>query len=222
MTTVTIAQGATSGTFYLTTNSTTGNRSISITTSPVLTYSGSPITYDATGGAATGYTLSGATSGLVGGTVTVLYDDQTTQTAPIVSDGAGGATAVLPDFFTFTDARYAGSSAVTPTGTGVPVPGRIVGILLDDLALDLDPNSPNYAGKRGIPNTPIGLRDFTGKLVTTVYSDDLGRFEVLLPSTGTYNCPLPAGPCPGNPAVGTRHVTARCLVEVRATLAGPR
>ena len=101
------------------------------------------------------------------------------------------------DFFTFTDARYAGSAAVTPTGTGVPVPGRIVGILLDDLALDLDPNSPNYAGKRGIPNTPIGLRDFTGKLVTTVYSDDLGRFEVLLPSTGTYNCPLPAGPCPG-------------------------
>ena len=86
------------------------------------------------------------------------------------------------DFFIFTD---------------VPVPGRIRGVLLDDLALDLDPNSPLYAEKRGLLNTPVGIRDFTGKLITTVYSDANGYFEVLLPSTGTYNCPLPAGPCPG-------------------------
>jgi IPT/TIG domain-containing protein len=81
--------------------------------------------------------------------------------------------------------------------TDVPEPGRIRGVLLDDLTLDLDPNSPLYGEKRGIPNAPIGIRDFTGKLVTTVYSDANGTWEVLLPSTGTYNCPLPAGPCPG-------------------------
>ncbi|HEY7561599.1 MAG TPA: choice-of-anchor Q domain-containing protein [Gaiellaceae bacterium] len=86
------------------------------------------------------------------------------------------------DFFTFTD---------------VPQPGRIVGVLLDDLVLELDPSSPMYAEKRGIPNAPIGIRDYTGKLVTTVYSDENGYWEVELPSTGTYNCPLPAGPCPG-------------------------
>jgi len=86
------------------------------------------------------------------------------------------------DFFIFTD---------------VPMPGRIRGVLLDDLVLELDPASPMYAEKRGIPNAPVGIRDFTGKLITTVYSDQNGYWEVLLPSTGTYNCALPAGPCPG-------------------------
>jgi IPT/TIG domain-containing protein len=81
--------------------------------------------------------------------------------------------------------------------TDVPEPGRIRGVLLDDLTLDLDPNSPLYGEKRGLPNTPVGIRDFTGRLITTVYSDENGTWEVLLPSTGTYNCPLPAGPCPG-------------------------
>jgi len=86
------------------------------------------------------------------------------------------------DFFMFTD---------------VPQPGRIVGVLLDDLVLELDPSSPMYAEKRGIPNAPVGIRDYTGRLITTVYSDENGYWEVELPSTGTYNCPLPAGPCPG-------------------------
>jgi hypothetical protein len=86
------------------------------------------------------------------------------------------------DFFVFTD---------------VPQPGRIVGVLLDDLVLELDPSSPMYAEKRGIPFAPVGIRDYTGKLITTVYSDENGYWEVLLPSTGTYNCALPAGPCPG-------------------------
>lgn len=90
-------------------------------------------------------------------------------------------TSVNADFFLFSD---------------VPQPGRIRGVLLDDLTLELDPGSPLYAEKRGIPNAPIGIRDYTGKLITTVYSDENGYWEVLLPSTGTYNCPLPAGPCP--------------------------
>jgi hypothetical protein len=41
---VTIPAGSTSVAFYLTPGGTAGNRSISITTSPSLTYSGSPIT----------------------------------------------------------------------------------------------------------------------------------------------------------------------------------
>ncbi|HWQ14416.1 MAG TPA: IPT/TIG domain-containing protein [Roseiflexaceae bacterium] len=86
------------------------------------------------------------------------------------------------DFFIFTD---------------VQVPGRIRGVLLDDLTLELDPASPMYAEKRGIPNAPVGIRDFTGRLITTVYSDDNGYWEVLLPSTGVINCPTPGGVCPG-------------------------
>ena len=50
------------GTFWLTPGGATGNRTISITTSPTLTYSGSPFTYDALP-AATGYTVTGATGG---------------------------------------------------------------------------------------------------------------------------------------------------------------
>jgi len=109
---------------------------------------------------------------------------------------------VNSDFFVFTDAVDMDPTTVEgpdeiPTGAGIPMPGRIRGVLLDDLTVELDPTSPMYGEKRGIPNAPIGIRDFTGKLITTVYSDENGYWEVTLPSTGTYNCALPAGPCPG-------------------------
>ena len=81
--------------------------------------------------------------------------------------------------------------------TAVPQPGRLRGVLLDDLILELNPNSPLYAEKRGIPNTPMGVLDYAGREVTRFYTDDNGFWEVLLPSTGSYNCPVPAGPCPG-------------------------
>ncbi|MGE5552495.1 MAG: pectin esterase [Betaproteobacteria bacterium] len=79
----------------------------------------------------------------------------------------------------------------------VPVPGRIVGFLLDDVNLETDPNKIYYGEKRGIPLTPVGIRDFTGRLLTTVHSDENGVFEVLLPSTYTANVPLPSGVVPG-------------------------
>jgi hypothetical protein len=63
VTTFTIGTGQTTGTFYVTTTS-AGLRDISIATSPTLTYVGSPIGYAV--GVATGYTISGATSAVVG------------------------------------------------------------------------------------------------------------------------------------------------------------
>lgn len=81
--------------------------------------------------------------------------------------------------------------------TEVPVPGRIVGFLLDDVNLETNPDFIYYGEKRGIPNTPVGIRDFTGRLITTVYSDINGIFEVLLPSTYTRNVPTPSGVVPG-------------------------
>lgn len=88
----------------------------------------------------------------------------------------------VADFFLFTD---------------VPVPGRIVGFLLDDVNLETDPAFIYYGEKRGIPDTPVGIRDFTGRLITTVHSDRNGIFEVLLPSTYTRNAPIPSGVAPG-------------------------
>lgn len=81
--------------------------------------------------------------------------------------------------------------------TDVPVPGRIIGLLVDDLNLQSDPNSILFGEKRGIPETPIGIRDYTGRLITTVHSDVNGYFEVLLPSTYTRNVPTPSGVAPG-------------------------
>ncbi|RIK39997.1 MAG: hypothetical protein DCC55_16425 [Chloroflexi bacterium] len=83
------------------------------------------------------------------------------------------------------------------TSNSVPPPGMIRGLLVDDLILQLDPNSPLYVEKRGIPNTPIGILDFQNNEIARVYSDQDGYWEVLLPSSYTAHCPVPGGICPG-------------------------
>ncbi len=79
----------------------------------------------------------------------------------------------------------------------VPPPGRLYGAVVEDLALGTNPKEFYFGEKAGVPNAPIGIYDYAGHLVTTMHSDPNGFFEVLLPSTASYNCPLPAGPCPG-------------------------
>ncbi|BCV25162.1 SdrD B-like domain-containing protein [Gelria sp. Kuro-4] len=107
-----------------------------------------------------------------------------------------------PPFFEFTKRVVRVANGLNATAdfflyTDVPVPGRIVGFLLDDVNLETDPAFIYYGEKRGIPNTPVGIRDFTGRLLTTVHSDINGIFEVLLPSTYTCNLPTPSGIAPG-------------------------
>ena len=80
---------------------------------------------------------------------------------------------------------------------GVPLPGRIFGIVVDDLNLSVNPKELFFGEKRGIGEMPIGIYDFANRLVITIQTDPHGAFEVILPSTSSYNCPLPAGPCPG-------------------------
>lgn len=106
------------------------------------------------------------------------YKDSRRQKVVVARSGLNAAA----DFFLYTD---------------VPVPGRIVGLMADDLNLQDDPNSPYYGEKKPIPNTPVGIRDYTGRLITTVHSDVNGVFEVLLPSTYTRNVPTPSGVAPG-------------------------
>ena len=43
----------------------------------------------------------------------------------------------------------------------------------------------------------MGIYDWSGRLVDTVTTDYNGMYEATEPSTSSYNCPLPAGPCPG-------------------------
>ncbi len=80
--------------------------------------------------------------------------------------------------------------------TEVPIPGRMKGWIFDDVNIETDPNFLYYGGKRGVPYTPVGIRNYLGKLLTTVFTDKNGVFEVLLPSTQTTNIPTPSGIAP--------------------------
>lgn len=79
--------------------------------------------------------------------------------------------------------------------TDVPLPGRFWGLLVDDLTFSADPRSLLYGEKQGISFAPVGIYDYTDRLITTVESDFNGLFDVLLPSTNRINCPTPSGVC---------------------------
>ena len=77
--------------------------------------------------------------------------------------------------------------------TKVPIPGKWKGYLIDNLNVSVDPDTLFFGEMAGIPNAPIGLYDYSGRLVHTMHSDFNGVYEVLLPSTGTFGAPSPSG-----------------------------
>ena len=91
------------------------------------------------------------------------------------------AQATAPNFNLFTD---------------VPLPTHFWGLTLNDLGLTLDKRSVNYGEAQGLPFVPVGLYDSFGRLSYTTHTDFNGLYEALVPSTDTFNCPVPAGPCP--------------------------
>jgi hypothetical protein len=80
--------------------------------------------------------------------------------------------------------------------TPVPLPTHFWGLTINDLALSHDKRSIEFGEADGLPSVPMGIYDFAGALVDTVDTDFNGFYEAIEPSTSTYNCPLPAGPCP--------------------------
>ncbi len=108
------------------------------------------------------------------------------------------------NYFLFTDVDADPNTNTADAGSwttteSVPIPGRIFGLVSDDFNFDTNPNSLWYGEERPIQDTPIGLRDFTGRQFTapSINSDENGHYEVLLPSTFQMNCPIPSGVCPG-------------------------
>jgi hypothetical protein len=79
--------------------------------------------------------------------------------------------------------------------TDVPLPGRFWGLIVDDLNFSSNPQSLLYGEKAGVPFAPVGIYDYTNRLVTTVESDFNGLFDVLLPSSNRISCPTPSGVC---------------------------
>ncbi|TKJ30226.1 MAG: hypothetical protein CEE40_05545 [Chloroflexi bacterium B3_Chlor] len=77
--------------------------------------------------------------------------------------------------------------------TEVPIPGRWMGYIIDDLTLSTNKEELFFGEKAGIPNVPVGIYDFTNQLLLTVQSDPNGVYEVLMPSSVTDNVPSPTG-----------------------------
>ena len=81
--------------------------------------------------------------------------------------------------------------------TDVPLPSRMRGLIIDDVNFSADIKSTAYGEKAGVPFAPIGIYDFSNRLMTTIESDYNGFYDVLMPSTNQINCPTPSGVCAG-------------------------
>ena len=93
----------------------------------------------------------------------------------------------------------------------VAEPGRFVGQVFNDIYFERNPMSPWYGEPRPIAGIPVGIYarvdtvpnvnqpydQNNWRLLTTVTTSADGSFEALVPSTETFNCPIPQGPCPG-------------------------
>jgi hypothetical protein len=117
------------------------------------------------------------------------------------------------DFFMMTNFRTDpnGSDAADARTGDIAEPGRIVGQVFNDIYFERNQASPWYGEPRPIAGIPVGIyarvdtipnvnqpySPDNWRLMTTVYTGPDGAYEALLPSTETFNCPIPQGPCPG-------------------------
>jgi hypothetical protein len=133
VTSITIPAGSTTVTFYLTPGGTAGNRGISITTSPSLTYSGSPIIFDASSitipagsTSATFYLTPGGTAGNRNISITtspaltysgspITYTAAAGPTSATLSGPTSGIVGVESTAFTVTVNQPASTGGVTVT-----------------------------------------------------------------------------------------------------------
>ena len=79
--------------------------------------------------------------------------------------------------------------------TDVPLPGRFWGLTVDDLNFSSNSKSTAYGEKLPVAFNPVGIYDYTNRLIYTVESDYNGLWDVLLPSTNRISCPTPSGVC---------------------------
>lgn len=77
--------------------------------------------------------------------------------------------------------------------TEAPITGHIQGFVLNDLANEFDVNAPNFAEKQAMPFIPISIRDYTGREINRVYTDEYGSYNGLVPGTFAGNRPSPTG-----------------------------
>jgi hypothetical protein len=89
--------------------------------------------------------------------------------------------------------------------TQVPIPGKLVALVTDDLILEPNPDNPRFGDKLGPAFLPVSIQDYLGNEITRVYTDAYGQFEALLPSTIDINVPSPTGVSPNMVKAVTNH-----------------
>jgi len=89
--------------------------------------------------------------------------------------------------------------------TEVPIAAHFKGMILDDTANEFDPNSPQFGEKYAPPWMPVSIRDWTGREIGRVYSDEWGTYNGLVPSTYTVNIASPSGVSPSMITVCLNH-----------------
>jgi hypothetical protein len=80
--------------------------------------------------------------------------------------------------------------------TSTHVAGHFAGVMTNDFASEFDPFSPQFGEKFAPPNLPVGVRDFTGKEISRVVSDQWGIYNGLTFSSYGVNPPNPTGYVP--------------------------
>jgi FtsP/CotA-like multicopper oxidase with cupredoxin domain len=92
----------------------------------------------------------------------------------------------VADFFLFTE---------------VPVASLGTGNVTDDLGFETTIFNPNFGEKFSPPWVPVSFHDWTGKELTRVYTDEVGRFNAALPSTWSVHVPMASGVSPFTPII---------------------
>ena len=77
--------------------------------------------------------------------------------------------------------------------TDAPIAAHFTGMVLDDVAQEFNPLSPQFGEKWAPPFVPVSIRDYNGEEISRVYSDQWGRINGLMPSTFTAFMPSPSG-----------------------------
>jgi len=77
--------------------------------------------------------------------------------------------------------------------TSAPIASHFTGMVLDDVAQEFNPLSPQFGEKWAPPFVPVSVKDYKGQEISRVYSDQWGRINGLLPSTFTAYMPSPSG-----------------------------
>jgi hypothetical protein len=77
--------------------------------------------------------------------------------------------------------------------TQVPMAANGTGIILDDATSEFNAIAPDFGEKASVPFVPVSVKDFNGREISRLYSDQWGAYNMLTPSSWLVNPPTPSG-----------------------------